>query len=69
MGGHLTAIGTIRSPRTDPAAAPKQGDEGSPEATIVLEPAVLWPAWTWWCGAGGRASAGTYERDCASERA
>ena len=37
----LTAIGTVRSPLTDPAAAPKQGDEGAPEATIVLEPAVL----------------------------
>ena len=38
---HLTAIGTVRSPLTDPAAAPKQGDEGAPEATIVLKPAVL----------------------------
>ena len=38
---HLTPIGTVRSPLTDPATAPKQGDEGAPEATIVLEPAVL----------------------------
>lgn len=30
------AIGTVRSPLTDRRAAPKQGDEGAPEATIVL---------------------------------
>jgi tRNA-Thr(GGU) m(6)t(6)A37 methyltransferase TsaA len=29
-------VGLVRSPLTDPAAAPKQGDEGTPEATIVL---------------------------------
>ena len=37
----LTAIGVVRSPLTDMASAPKQGDEGAPEATIVLEPDVL----------------------------
>lgn len=37
----LRAIGVVRSPLTDPASAPKQGDEGAPEATIVLEPEVL----------------------------
>ena len=30
----LVAIGTVRSPLTDRAAAPKQGDEGAPEATL-----------------------------------
>lgn len=30
------AIGTVRSPLTDRRTAPKQGDEGAPEATIVL---------------------------------
>jgi tRNA-Thr(GGU) m(6)t(6)A37 methyltransferase TsaA len=35
----LTPIGIVRSPVTDPAAAPRQGDEGAPEARIVVEPA------------------------------
>jgi tRNA-Thr(GGU) m(6)t(6)A37 methyltransferase TsaA len=29
-------IGRVRSPLTDLRAAPKQGDEGAPEATIIL---------------------------------
>ncbi len=29
------------SPITDPEAAPKQGDEGAPDAWILLEPEVL----------------------------
>jgi tRNA-Thr(GGU) m(6)t(6)A37 methyltransferase TsaA len=33
-------IGTVESPLTDPASAPKQGDEGAPEATLVFDPAV-----------------------------
>ncbi|MFI6367521.1 tRNA (N6-threonylcarbamoyladenosine(37)-N6)-methyltransferase TrmO [Nocardia sp. NPDC050630] len=33
-------IGRVRSPLTDPAAAPKQGDEGAPHAEIVLDPEV-----------------------------
>ena len=37
----LTTIGIVDSVLTDPAAAPKQGDEGAPEALIVFEPAVL----------------------------
>jgi tRNA-Thr(GGU) m(6)t(6)A37 methyltransferase TsaA len=37
----VTAIGVVESPLTDPAAAPKQGIEGSPEAWLVFEPAVL----------------------------
>ena len=30
----LRLVGTVESPLTDRAAAPKQGDEGAPEATI-----------------------------------
>ena len=37
----LTPIGTVQSPLTDPAAAPKQGHEGGPEAWLVFEPRVL----------------------------
>jgi tRNA-Thr(GGU) m(6)t(6)A37 methyltransferase TsaA len=36
----LVAIGTVESPLTDAATAPKQGDEGAPEAWLVLEPHV-----------------------------
>ena len=35
-GIRAVPIGTVRSPLTDRRAAPKQGDEGAPEATIVL---------------------------------
>jgi tRNA-Thr(GGU) m(6)t(6)A37 methyltransferase TsaA len=34
-------IGHVESPLTDPATAPKQGREGSPEAWLVFEPAIL----------------------------
>jgi tRNA-Thr(GGU) m(6)t(6)A37 methyltransferase TsaA len=37
----IAPIGMVESPLTDPAAAPKQGDEGAPDAWLVLEPAVL----------------------------
>jgi tRNA-Thr(GGU) m(6)t(6)A37 methyltransferase TsaA len=37
----LTPIGRVESSLTDPASAPKQGDEGAPEARLVFEPAVL----------------------------
>ena len=37
----LRPVGRVGSPLTDRAAAPKQGDEGAPEATIVFEPGVL----------------------------
>jgi tRNA-Thr(GGU) m(6)t(6)A37 methyltransferase TsaA len=37
----LTPIGRVESPLTDPAAAPKQGFEGAPDAWVVLDPAVL----------------------------
>jgi tRNA-Thr(GGU) m(6)t(6)A37 methyltransferase TsaA len=36
----LVAIGRVESPLTDRASAPKQGDEGAPEAWLVFEPAV-----------------------------
>jgi tRNA-Thr(GGU) m(6)t(6)A37 methyltransferase TsaA len=34
----LVEIGTVESPLTDRSTAPKQGDEGAPEATLVFEP-------------------------------
>jgi tRNA-Thr(GGU) m(6)t(6)A37 methyltransferase TsaA len=37
----LSPVGRIESPLTDPTAAPKQGDEGAPEAVVVLEPGFL----------------------------
>ncbi len=37
----LRPIGTVESPLTDPASAPKQGHEGAPDAWLVLEPGVL----------------------------
>jgi tRNA-Thr(GGU) m(6)t(6)A37 methyltransferase TsaA len=40
-GFELTQIGTVESPLADPASAPKQGDEGAPDAWLVFEPAVL----------------------------
>jgi tRNA-Thr(GGU) m(6)t(6)A37 methyltransferase TsaA len=36
----LHPIGRVESPLVDRAAAPKQGDEGAPEATIVFDEAV-----------------------------
>ena len=35
----LVAIGRVESPLADRASAPKQGDEGAPEAWLVFEPA------------------------------
>jgi tRNA-Thr(GGU) m(6)t(6)A37 methyltransferase TsaA len=37
----LKPIGTVVSELTDPAAAPKQGREGAPDARLVFEPGVL----------------------------
>ena len=37
----LRPIGHVRSPLTDPSSAPKQGDEGAPDAWIGFEPDVL----------------------------
>jgi tRNA-Thr(GGU) m(6)t(6)A37 methyltransferase TsaA len=36
----LTAIGRVESPLKDRASAPKQGDEGAPDAWLVFEPEV-----------------------------
>ena len=41
MTMELRPIGTVESPLTDPASAPKQGDEGAPDAWIVFGQAVL----------------------------
>ena len=37
----LSPVGRVESPLTDPAAAPKQGDEGAPDAWLVFDPALL----------------------------
>ena len=37
----LNPVGRVVSPLTDLAAAPRQPDEGAPEAWLVFEPAVL----------------------------
>ena len=36
----IRPIGRVESPLVDRASAPKQGDEGSPEAWLVFDPAV-----------------------------
>ena len=41
MRFELTRIGTVESPLTDPASAPKQGDEGAPDAWLDFDPGVL----------------------------
>ncbi|SCF13027.1 tRNA-Thr(GGU) m(6)t(6)A37 methyltransferase TsaA [Micromonospora viridifaciens] len=35
----LRPVGRVESPLTDPATAPKQGDEGAPEAWLVFDAA------------------------------
>jgi tRNA-Thr(GGU) m(6)t(6)A37 methyltransferase TsaA len=37
----LVPVGVVESPLTDRADAPKQGDEGAPDAWLVFEPGVL----------------------------
>jgi tRNA-Thr(GGU) m(6)t(6)A37 methyltransferase TsaA len=37
----MTPIGRVESPLIDPSSAPNQGDEGTPEASLVFEPEVL----------------------------
>jgi len=37
----VVPIGRIESALTDLASAPKQGDDGSPDACLVVEPALL----------------------------
>jgi len=39
-GIELTPIGVVESSLTDPAEAPRQGDEGAPDAWLVFEPSV-----------------------------
>jgi len=36
----LRLIGRVESPLVDPGSAPRQGDEGAPDAWLVLEPSV-----------------------------
>ena len=36
----LQAVGRVESPLADRGAAPKQGDEGAPEATVVFDASV-----------------------------
>jgi tRNA (Thr-GGU) A37 N-methylase len=36
----LTPVGRVESPLADRSAAPKQGDEGAPDAWLVFEPWV-----------------------------
>ena len=33
----LTPVGRVSSPLTDPATAPKQGDEGAPDAWLIFD--------------------------------
>lgn len=37
----LRPIGVVESPLTDRASAPRQGDEGAPDAWLVFEPGVV----------------------------
>ena len=37
----LTPIGSVESPLVDPVSAPKQGDEGAPDAWLTFNPPVL----------------------------
>jgi len=37
----LRPIGAVESPLTDPATAPKQGDEGAPDAWLAFEPDIV----------------------------
>ena len=41
MNLELTPVGVVESPLTDRATAPKQGDEGAPEAWLVFDLSVL----------------------------
>ncbi|MEV4623710.1 tRNA (N6-threonylcarbamoyladenosine(37)-N6)-methyltransferase TrmO [Asanoa sp. NPDC049573] len=36
----ISPVGVVRSPLTDAAAAPKQGDEGGPDAWLEFDPSV-----------------------------
>jgi tRNA-Thr(GGU) m(6)t(6)A37 methyltransferase TsaA len=39
--GQLRAIGRVSSPLADPAEAPKQGDEGAPQAVLEISPRFI----------------------------
>ena len=39
-GFEVRPVGRVESPLVDPALAPRQGDEGAPEAWLVFEPAM-----------------------------
>ena len=39
-GYEIQPIGVVESPLTDRESAPKQGDEGAPQAWLVFEPSV-----------------------------
>jgi tRNA-Thr(GGU) m(6)t(6)A37 methyltransferase TsaA len=39
MSYTLEPVGHVESPLTDPSLAPRQGDEGGPEAWLVVKPA------------------------------
>jgi tRNA-Thr(GGU) m(6)t(6)A37 methyltransferase TsaA len=41
MGLEVVPIGVVESSLTDPGSAPKQGNEGAPEAWLAFAPAVL----------------------------
>jgi tRNA-Thr(GGU) m(6)t(6)A37 methyltransferase TsaA len=41
MSYDIVPVGQVESPLTDKATAPKQGHEGSPEATLLFEERVL----------------------------
>jgi tRNA-Thr(GGU) m(6)t(6)A37 methyltransferase TsaA len=41
MTYEVSAIGRVQSTLTDTASAPRQPDEGAPEALLVFEPAML----------------------------
>lgn len=38
---NLRVVGRVESPLTDPASAPKQGDEGAPDAWLIFESRFL----------------------------
>ena len=40
VGYSLRPVGLVSSPLTDPDQAPRQGDEGAPQAWLVLDPGM-----------------------------
>ena len=37
----MAPVGRVESPLTDPASAPKQGDEGAPDAWLAFDPTAI----------------------------